>query len=130
MQTKPRPTSDWLRVEFVLGQRGIGARDLDLGGELIGFLALDRAIDAGEHLALADPAAGIDVDARHLAALAGHADRLVAPRGERARRGDRAHDVGPPGDDHRDAGDLSARRGVRPRAAAAAAGSSLRPNRK
>ena len=60
----------------------------DLRGELRRFLRLDRAVDVAEHLALADPAAGIDQHRGHPSAFAGDPDRLVAPRRKRARCGD------------------------------------------
>ena len=80
-------------VELVLRELRVGAGDLDVGGELGGFLRLDRTVDGGEDLALADPAAGIDQHAGDHAAFAGDSDRLVAPRGKRAAGGDRARDL-------------------------------------
>src|SRR5690349_22086975 len=47
-----------------------------------------------------DPAAGVDEDRGHAAALARHADRLVTARGERARGGHGAHDVGARSEEH------------------------------
>ena len=95
-------------VEFILGERRVGPRDGDLRRQLRGFLALHRAVDRREHLALADPASGIDIDPGDEAAFAGDADRLVAPRGKRAAGGDRARDLAAPGDDDRDGRDLAA----------------------
>ena len=51
---KPRPTSASARSSWS-GRAGVGARHLDLGGELCRLLRLDRAIDDGERLAGADP---------------------------------------------------------------------------
>ena len=42
-------------VVIGLGERGVGARRLDLRGELRRLLRLDRAVDHGEHLALRGP---------------------------------------------------------------------------
>ncbi len=70
---------------FVLSQRGIGARRTDLRRQLRRGLRLNRSIDRGEHLALSDPASGIDIDRPNQAAFAGHAHRLVTPRCKCAR---------------------------------------------
>ena len=84
-------------VVIGLGERGIGLRGLDLGGLLRRLLRLDRAVDDRQHLARADPAAGIDEHADDAAARAGNADRLVALGGERAAGGDHAADLLRPG---------------------------------
>ena len=80
-------------VQLLLGEAGIGAGDVDLGGELRGFLSLDRAVDDGERLAGADPLAGLDEDADDLAALARDPDRHVVAGGELAGGGDGAGDL-------------------------------------
>ena len=47
-------------VEFVLGQRGVGARDLDLRGELRCLLRLDRTVDDSPAPGRRGPTAGLD----------------------------------------------------------------------
>ncbi len=88
-------------VELVLGELQVGARHLDLGGELLRLLGLDRAVDHRQRLAGADPLAGLDQHTLDLAALAGDADRHVAAGGERAGRRDQGGNVLAAGDDHR-----------------------------
>ena len=91
-----------------LGKRGIGARRLDLRGELRRLLRLDRAVDDREHLARADPAAGIDEDADDAAALsrrcrpAGRAWRASGPLAVII-----ARDLAAAGNDDRDRRDLA-----------------------
>ena len=91
-------------VQLLLGEAGVGAGDVDLGGELRRLLGLDRAVDDGERLAGADPLAGLDEDADDLAALARDADRHVVAGGELAGGGDGAGDLLAAGDDDADRG--------------------------
>ena len=56
LETKPRAISACGAVEFVLGERRIGPRHLDVCCQLGRFLALDRAVDGRERLALLHPA--------------------------------------------------------------------------
>ena len=93
-------------IEFILGERGVGARGGDRSPNLAKILDLDRAIDRDQGLALADPAVGVDQHRGDSAAFAGDPDRLVAPRGERARRGNRARDFAAPRNHDRDRGHL------------------------
>ncbi len=95
-------------VIFVLGQRRIGPRNLDRGGELRRGLRLDRAIDRRQHLALADPASGIDINCANQPAFARHSDWLVAASCQRAGCGHGLGDFASAGNNHRDRGDLPA----------------------
>ena len=91
---------------------GVRLRDLDLRGGALHLLRLDRAIDRDEHLALADPVAGIDADCRHAAAFANHTYRQVAARSQRTGRGDLAIDGALARRDHGDARQLGLAAGV------------------
>ena len=95
-------------VEIGLGEVRVGPRDFDLRRRALRLLGLHRAVDHRQHLARADPVAGLDRDRDHAAAFADHADRHLAPRGERAGGADRACDGGAAGRDHRDRRDLLA----------------------
>ena len=102
LETKPRDDQRLGPVQLLLGEAGVGAGDVDLGGELRRFLRLDGAVDDRERLAGADPLAGLDEDADHLAALAGDSDRHVVAGGELAGGGDDAGDLLAAGDDDAD----------------------------
>ena len=73
------------RDRIGLGQRGIGPRDLDRGGELRRLLRPGPNGRRPPAPGPQDPAAGIDEHVGHSAARAGHADRLVATGGKRRR---------------------------------------------
>src|SRR4030095_12161131 len=81
-------------VIFILGQCGIGARDLNLGGKLRRVLRLYRAINGRQRLALAHPGSGVDQHGADHSALARDPDRLGAMGGQSAPS--RAHPT-PPG---------------------------------
>ena len=77
-------------------------------GELIGRLGLDRPVDRGQHLTLADPASGVDVNRADEAAFTSHADRLIAPCGQRPGCSDGPRNVGPARNNYRDRRNLTA----------------------
>ena len=91
---------------------GVRLRDLNLGGGALHLLRLDRAIDRDEHLALADPVAGIDADCRHAAAFTNDTYRQIAARSQRTGRGNLAIDGALARRDHGDAGQLGLATGV------------------
>ena len=95
-------------LQFRLGQRRVGAGDLDAGGQLRRLLGLHRPFDDGQGLPGADPAARLDQNARDHAAFAGHADRHVDSGGKRPGRGDRARHGLAAGDDDGDGRGLGA----------------------
>ena len=99
---KPRPTRLWARSRLAWAScRSAWATSI-WAASCGGLLRLDAAVDHRQHLAGADPLAGLDEDADDLAALARHADRHVVARGERAGRGDDPVDLLPArgGDGH------------------------------
>ena len=76
------PVGDELQrpVKLALRQAGIGFLHLYSGCLAGNFFGLDRTVDHRQHLALVDPAAGIDQHLHHFAAFAGDAHRQIAPR--------------------------------------------------
>jgi hypothetical protein len=98
---------------IVLRESRIGARGIDLRCELSRLLRLHGAVDYGEDLTCADPAAGVDKDALNAAALSRDPDRLIAFRCERTASGHEASDVALAGHDYGHSGRLRGTLGSR-----------------
>jgi hypothetical protein len=98
-------------LKFILSQCSVGARGLDLRGELRCRLRLHLAVHGRQDLALTNPAARIDQHRADKAAFAGNADRLVAAGGKSARSSHDSRDLRTAWDDDGYGRDLAAAAG-------------------